>query len=627
MPDRRERSGADSHGLDEGPTAWLLHEYERFRQRRYAPLATLTLVVVGLAVLPELLGVTVLGVSVGTVLSVHILIIALVWATAAQAWNLISGFGGQFSFGHAAFFGIGAYVPIVLIREFAVNPWVGMLAGGVIAGLYGLLMGGLCFRYRLRGNYFTLATLAFAELLRHVFINLPALGGASGYVRPLPRVYAPDYGLVAFQFRDNRPYYYVILGFLALVSLVALVVKQSQLGLHLAAIRDDEDAALAVGVPAVRYKLVALAASGFFTAWAGTFWAMYFTSIRPNVVFDLLVNIDILLPAIVGGLGTVIGPIAGSLALTFASEVARHAVDVSGLENLVYGLFLFAIVFYSPAGVSSWPGSLVTSLRRSGQRLRGRALSRAANGGANGRAGRSISSVAAGGTRRFVEALWSRRYRPPPGKPPQPSDPDEVPGPAREPSTHRTMDTNPDPTEPVLKGDGDDRLPPDDVPRHWLEFEDTVRLRVTEATLRAVLSDPDELASCLPGVEEITATPDGTYACTITQSISGITHLVLEMTAEFETARTDASAPVVIEGTAHDPDTATELTVSAAVQTTNADCGVVELSYTADVSLRSYNASVSPAVLAPTVRESLDRAFERIETAAANRGDGPTSCH
>lgn len=600
----------------------LLDGLDRFHDHWYAPIVELALVFVALALLPTLVEVSVLGASLGTVLSVHILIIALVWAVAAQAWNLISGFGGQFSFGHAAFFGLGAYVPIILIREFAINPWVGMLVGGLVAGGYGLLIGGLCFRYRLRGNYFTLATLAFAELLRNVFINLPPLGGASGFVRPFPRVYASEYGLVAFQFRSERPYYYIILGFLAVVSVVALAVKQSQLGLHLSAIRDDEDAAMSIGIPTVRYKLVALSLSGFFTAWAGSFWAMYFASIRPNVVFDVLVNIDILLPAIVGGLGTVIGPIVGSLVLTGASELARDLVALPGLENFVYGLLLLAIVLYSPAGVVSWPARLLVLLRRFGPSLRRLATVFSPLARGDSTSSRPWLPIARTlwrelvGTGRFRSG---RRAPPDTNRPGARNDNDGM----EAANSPRPMIPNEDTNAPILKADGDDSLPPKSAPPNRLTFEDTVRLQATETRLWDVLSDPERLANCLPGVEDIRRKSDETYTCVITQSISGVTHLTLEMTSEFKLVERDEPDLAVIEGTAHDPSSATELAVLVAVRTAAVDDDSVDLAYTADVALRSHNASVSPAVLRPTIRDSLTRGFERLEATASNSDDGP----
>lgn len=329
--------------------------YRRFRNQWYATPVLLAIIFGTLLVLPLTLNLYAFGFSLGTWISVHMLVVTLVWATTGQAWNMMSGYTGQFSFGHAAFFGLGAYGTIHLLNTAAVNPWVGMLVGATAAGLYGLLIGVLCFRYDLRGHYFALATLAFAELLRYVFNTVPQLGGASGYFKPLPREYADGFGLFAFQFDGVLPYYYVILTFLIVVTVVSLAIKQSRLGLYMFAIRENEDAASAVGIPAYRYKLVAITVSAFFTAWAGAFWAMYFDTIRPGTVYDLLINVEILLPAIVGGIGTVIGPIVGAFIVTPLSEVARQLIDVSGLDRIIYGLLLIGIVLYSPAGVVSWP--------------------------------------------------------------------------------------------------------------------------------------------------------------------------------------------------------------------------------------------------------------------------------
>jgi branched-chain amino acid transport system permease protein len=268
----------------------------------------------------------------------------------------MSGYTGQFSFGHAAFFGIGAYATIILIREFGISPWIGMLVGSVVAAAYGLLIGALTFRYDLEGHYFALATLAFAVLLRFVFNNVAELGSASGFFKPLPRTYADGPGLAAFQFLEPISYYYVILAFLVIISAISWVVHDSKLGLHLFAIRENEDAAAAVGVPTYQYKLLGISLSAFLTAWPGAFWAMYFDTIRPDTVFDLLVNVEILLPAIVGGVGTVLGPIVGSFVVTPVSELARQSFELEGLNTIIYGFILILIVLYSPRGVVSWPG-------------------------------------------------------------------------------------------------------------------------------------------------------------------------------------------------------------------------------------------------------------------------------
>ncbi|XVH31659.1 branched-chain amino acid ABC transporter permease [Haloferacaceae archaeon DSL9] len=334
-------------------SAW--GRYKAFRREWYATPTLLAVIFGILLVLPFLLDVSVGGFSLGARISLSMLIVTLVWAYTAQSWNIMSGYTGQFSFGHAAFFGLGAYGTILLLSNYGINPWIGMLVGSLLAAVYGLLVGVLCFRFDLRGHYFALATLAFAELLRFVVNNTSALGGASGFIKPLAREYADGPGLLAFQFSTDLPYYYIILAFLAVVTAVSVVIRQSRFGLYFFAIRENENAAAAVGIPTFRYKLVAIAVSAFFTAWAGAFWAMYFDTIRPDTVFELLRNVEILLPAIIGGLGTVVGPILGSFIVTPLAEIARQSVNVPGVDQIIYGVLLVVIVLYSPKGVVSWP--------------------------------------------------------------------------------------------------------------------------------------------------------------------------------------------------------------------------------------------------------------------------------
>lgn len=341
----------------------VVGRYGQFRQQWYALPMLLVATFAILAAMPVLRRLSFLGYAPLGWLSLNMLVLTLIWATTAQAWNIMSGYTGQFSFGHAAFFGIGAYATIILTADHSISPWLGMLLGSVIAAIYGLLVGALSFRYELKGHYFALATLAFAELLRYVFNNAVELGGASGFFRPLPREYAEGPGLAAFQFLETMPYYYLILGFLLVVTVVSLAINRSQLGYYLFAIREREQAALAIGVPTYRYKLLGISVSAFFTAWPGAFWAMYFSTIRPSTVFDLLVNVEVLLPAIVGGIGTVLGPIVGSFVVTPVSEFVRQSFETSGLNNAVYGVVLVAIVLYSPKGVVSWPSRLADQLR------------------------------------------------------------------------------------------------------------------------------------------------------------------------------------------------------------------------------------------------------------------------
>lgn len=344
--------------------ATLRDRYAAFNNRRYAPVVKAIVGFGLLAVLPQVAQNTPLG----QWLSVKILVLTLVFAFSAQAWNIMSGYTGQFSFGHAAFFGIGAYATQALLNAFGVNPWVGMLAGGVLAGVYGLFVGWLCFRYNLRGHYFALATLAFAELLNVVVQNMGELHGANGYYKPFARNYAAGPGLAAFQFQSDLPYYYVILVFLIVVTAVAWAIRNSWVGLYFFSIREDEDAAASIGVPTSRYKIYGVVISAFFTAWAGAFWSMYYNTIQPSTVFDLFLNVRLLLPAVIGGPGTLIGPIIGSLFVTPISEVLRSTFsDINGLNQVVYGVVLIVIVLYSPKGIVNWPARARELLNRGGE--------------------------------------------------------------------------------------------------------------------------------------------------------------------------------------------------------------------------------------------------------------------
>lgn len=330
--------------------------YRSFDEREYAPVLKGAVGFGLLAALPYIIEIDIAGMELAATLSLKVLILTLIYAYTAQAWNIMSGYTGQFSFGHAAFFGIGAYATQALVVDYAINPWFGMFVGGGVAALYGLLIGFLSFRYNLRGHYFALATLAFAELVRFVVVNMSELHGANGYFKPFPRDYDATYGLLAFQFESDLPYYYLILGFLLVVTIVSWAVKNSWIGLYFFAIREDERAASSVGVPAFRYKLLGIAISAFFTALGGAYWSMYFNTIRPDTVFALFKNVELLLPAVVGGPGTVVGPIIGSFIVTPMSEIARTSfTGVNGLDRVIYGAFLIIIVIYSPRGVVSWP--------------------------------------------------------------------------------------------------------------------------------------------------------------------------------------------------------------------------------------------------------------------------------
>jgi branched-chain amino acid transport system permease protein len=281
---------------------------------------------------------------------VHILVLIVFFAFLGAAWNVLGGYAGQFSFGHAAFFGIGAYTSTLLLVRADVSPWLGLGAGGLLAAAFGCLAGYLAFRYGLRGPYFALVTLAFAEMLRLVAVNWTAIGGPQGLLIPLPRGGDSWWRL---QFRDKLPYYYVMLALLALVLWVTHRLERSRLGYALAAIRENEDAAEASGVNTLRAKLAAMALSSFLTAVGGSFYAQYYSFIDPTLTFGVPVSVEILLRPIVGGPGTLAGPLLGSLVLTPLSELTRWAIrGRPGVDVMIYGAILVLVITFLPRGLA-----------------------------------------------------------------------------------------------------------------------------------------------------------------------------------------------------------------------------------------------------------------------------------
>lgn len=278
--------------------------------------------------------------------SLHVVVLALYYAYLAQAWNILSGYAGQFSFGHAAFFGIGGYTSSVLFARYDISPWLGLLAGAALSAAAGFLIGYLCFRYGLRGPYFALATLAFAEILRVIANNWRFVGGPMGLLLPLRE------SVATFQFPDSRPYYFVILTMAAAVTFLAWRMERSRFGAALAAVREDEDAAEALGVDTARAKLGAVALSAGLTALGGTFYAQYFSYIDPSLAFGTDVSIAVLLPAIVGGVGSALGPVVGAAVLTPLGEFTRaYLGGYRGVHLMIYGAILVAVVIGLPRGL------------------------------------------------------------------------------------------------------------------------------------------------------------------------------------------------------------------------------------------------------------------------------------
>lgn len=281
------------------------------------------------------------------------------WGTLAAAWNLVGGFAGQISLGHTAFFGIGAYTSTLLWLKFGLSPWLGMFAGAGLAILVAIGIGVPCLR--LRSHFFALATIAFAEVLHFVASYWRGLTeGGVGLLIP----FKPS--IENFMFRGKIPYAYIALGLMLLIILISGVIKNSRLGFYLVSLREDQDAAESLGVNTSRCKLIALIISVFFTAVVGTFYAQYLLFIDPETVFSLPLSIELALLTIIGGLGTVIGPIIGSFILTPLDVLLRGWLGgiSAGLNFIVYGIVLVVAVIYFPRGIAGWLQTWYTSFLR-----------------------------------------------------------------------------------------------------------------------------------------------------------------------------------------------------------------------------------------------------------------------
>jgi branched-chain amino acid transport system permease protein len=277
----------------------------------------------------------------------HILILILLYAYLGSCWNILGGYGGQFSFGHAIFLGLGAYTSTILYVKFGISPWIGMLLGGFLSMIVGMCVGFICFRYGLKGPFFALATLAFAEMFRIGALNVPFTGKAAGILIAIKGT-----SFFAFQFSEKIFYFYIILVFNVFVVLVTHLIVKSKLGDYLEALREDEDAAEALGIDTLKYKMIAISISSFLTALGGTFYAQYLFYIDPDICFGVQNSIEIFIRPILGGLGTVYGPFLGSLILGPLSEVSRGMLrGYSGMHLMLFGAVLVIVVVFLPKGV------------------------------------------------------------------------------------------------------------------------------------------------------------------------------------------------------------------------------------------------------------------------------------
>ncbi|MER1966742.1 branched-chain amino acid ABC transporter permease [Castellaniella sp. GW247-6E4] len=304
--------------------------------------------------------------------TLHFLWKILFWAVVASAWNLAGGYAGQFSLGHAAFFGIGAYTSTILFVQHGITPWLGMLAGGVFAALASVILARLTLR--LKGPFFALATIAFAEVLRIAVVNLRDLTGGS---QGISISFQP--ALENLMFSGRMPYVYTMLGLLTLVVLLTVALQRSWFGFSLVALREDEDAAETLGINTVAMKIAATGLSAFLTAIAGALYAQYILLIEPTTVMGLDFSIQVAVITIIGGMATPIGPLLGALLMVPLSEYLRAEFGGSfqGLYLIVYGFLLMVMVIFMPQGLVSALREPTASWRRIqsiylGQRKRSR---------------------------------------------------------------------------------------------------------------------------------------------------------------------------------------------------------------------------------------------------------------
>lgn len=279
---------------------------------------------------------------------VNVAMLTAISAALGQAWNIAGGFGGLTSFGHAAFFGFGAYVAAILQTRYGLNPWLGVPAGALAGAVVGAGIGWASFRAGLRGSYFALATLAVAEAFRILANSIDYTRGGLGILVPL-RVDPSN-----FQFADRRAPYALALALVAISVAVALWMTRSRFGAQLIAVRENEDAARALGVKVLRTKVAALSLSGAITALGGVLYTQTYLYIDPSLAFGAERSVEMLLVAMVGGAGTVIGPILGALALHVVADTARAFVDLPGFAPMIYGFVLLLIIAFLPGGIARW---------------------------------------------------------------------------------------------------------------------------------------------------------------------------------------------------------------------------------------------------------------------------------
>ena len=284
-----------------------------------------------------------------------VLIIILYFAYAGQAWNIMMGFAGQLSLGHAIYLGLGGYVAAALFTRFGIGPWLGFIAAIPVATATGAVIGFLAFRFRVAGIYFAILTIAFAEFARIGFDHWDYVNASSGLFLPVRQYAHSNPWLLR---GDPAMFYYVILAATVLLFALCHFLLRSRVGYFWRAIREDEVAARAAGIDTFRYKMIAVMVSAAVTSFAGVFYAFFYNNLFPEQVFSIVRSIEIILGPIIGGIGTLFGPVLGAFVLTGLAETLNAAltafgVDLPGARQVFYGVCLLIVVVALPDGV--WP--------------------------------------------------------------------------------------------------------------------------------------------------------------------------------------------------------------------------------------------------------------------------------
>lgn len=284
---------------------------------------------------------------------ISILIMVMLYIVYSGSWNILGGFAGQLSFGHAIYIGVGAYVSTCLFAYYNVSPWIGMLAGGLVAGLLSLVVAWPCFK--LKGSYFALATTAMVHVVQIVFKNETYIFGLKTNAAVGLRVPWRN-GFWNMQFKDNLWYYYIIFAFAVMVFIISRIITRSKMGYYLRAIKNNQEAALALGINSTFYKTLAQFIGAFIAAIGGTFYAQYILILDPNAILDYALSVQCILIAIVGGRGTVWGPVIGAAIMVPINELMRSSIGtvVPGVSYFIYGVLLMIMVFYCPDGLAKY---------------------------------------------------------------------------------------------------------------------------------------------------------------------------------------------------------------------------------------------------------------------------------